>query len=186
MKKSPLAACPACDRHVRVDEPTCPFCQVGLPPSFRERTAPPPPAARLSRAALYALRVGALSATTVACGGALGTGGSEKDSGSSNAAPINDAAYGGPPPDASGQDDAPTTGIAAYGGFFASDSGVLDAPTGFDAAYGGVFVPDGNFAPPYGISPIEPPDAAPTDASSHPDAIHGPPPPPYGGPPPFN
>ncbi|MGO9837318.1 MAG: RING finger protein [Polyangiaceae bacterium] len=162
MKKTHLAACPACARHLRVDEPACPFCRVELPSWFRELKAPAPPATRLSRAALYALRVGALS-TTVACGGTIGTGSSEKDSGASDAVTIGEAAYGGSPPEGGGQGDADMVGaaygtfIGAYGGPFATDDGgIEDAPTGLDAAYGGVFVPD----------------AAPTDASFRPDVIH--------------
>jgi len=100
-----LAACPACARHVRVNEPGCPFCREPLPSSFREITAPPPPTKRLGRAALFALRVGALSATTAACGGALGTKSSERDSGPGGVAYSIDATYGGPPVDArAGQD----------------------------------------------------------------------------------
>ena len=65
MKKIALAPCPACARHVRVHEPACPFCRAELPSSFRQLVAPPPPATRLSRAALYALRVGVLSSAAV-------------------------------------------------------------------------------------------------------------------------
>ncbi|MGA3121848.1 MAG: RING finger protein [Polyangiaceae bacterium] len=67
MTRTPLAACPGCARHVRVNEPACPFCRAELPASFRQLPPPPSPAKRLSRAALYALGVGALSATA-ACG----------------------------------------------------------------------------------------------------------------------
>ncbi len=79
MKKTALAACPACARHVRLDEPSCPFCRAPLPSSFRETTAPPRSATRLSRAALYALGVGTLSMSSVACGGSRS--GFEKDGG---------------------------------------------------------------------------------------------------------
>jgi hypothetical protein len=66
--RTPLGACPVCARHVRVSEHTCPFCRTELLSSFRDATPPPSPRVRLSRAALYALRVGTLSTTTVACG----------------------------------------------------------------------------------------------------------------------
>ncbi|MGO9836211.1 MAG: hypothetical protein ACLP1X_18580 [Polyangiaceae bacterium] len=172
MKKTHLAGCPACARHLRVTEAACPFCGLALPSSFRELKAPPPPATRLSRAALYALRVSALSVTTVACGGSIGTGGGERDSGSSDATSIGDAAYGGPPLDASedsGQGDAQLMGnldagfTASYGGFIPVD---------------GSFVNDGNVAVPYGLPPQ--PDAGPTDANSLPDVVYHMPPPPYG------
>jgi hypothetical protein len=113
VRKTALATCPACARHIRIDEPACPFCRAPLPSSFREVTAPPRPATRLSRAALYALRVGTLSVSTVACGGSLGTSGNVKDT---------------------GQDDMENSlfGVdAAYGGFF-SDG----------ALYGGLFPVD--------------------------------------------
>jgi hypothetical protein len=145
MIKTPLAACPACARHLRVNEPTCPFCRAELPPSFREQTAPPPPAMRLSRAALYALRVGALSVTAAACGGAVATGG-EQDSGAL-------------PADGSAQDDAQF--VAPYGGFAPPDAEM--SAVGVDSAYGGFF------ATLYGQMPPLP-DAAPTDASSRRDA----------------
>jgi hypothetical protein len=67
MIRTPLSACPSCSRHVRVDEPSCPFCRTELPSSFRDVTTPSSPGARLSRAALYALRMGTLSATAAAC-----------------------------------------------------------------------------------------------------------------------
>jgi len=176
VKKTALAACPACARHLRVNEPACPFCRAELPPWFRELTAPATPATRLSRAALYALRVGALSVTTVACGGAIstGSGSGEKDAGSSDGTTVGQAAYGGSPPeeasaDSGGEDVLGTLyggfiGGPAYGGTFSIDAGVDDATTGFEAAYGG-------FPPPS--------DAGSTDANSRPDVIHVAPP--YGG-----
>jgi hypothetical protein len=66
--RTALAACPGCARHVRVNEPVCPFCGAALPSSFRQLQPRPSPAKRLSRAALHALGVGALSATAAACG----------------------------------------------------------------------------------------------------------------------
>lgn len=135
MKRTSLAACPACSRHVRLDEPSCPFCRAQLPSSFRETTAPPRPAPRLSRAALYALRVGTLSISTVACGGSLGTSGNERDSGQAGPASVGEAAYSGPPIGASEEDDSP--GMLNSG----SSSGVYGGPFpigGYGAAYGGV------------------------------------------------
>jgi hypothetical protein len=60
---SSLVPCPGCDRHVRSDETTCPFCQAALAP-----TRPcvggcsGPPAARLARAALVAAGAALLGA----------------------------------------------------------------------------------------------------------------------------
>jgi hypothetical protein len=79
--RTPLAACPGCARHIRVNEPECPFCRAELPASFRQIQAPPPPAKRLGRAALYALRASALSATAAACGTQFSAAEGDKDSG---------------------------------------------------------------------------------------------------------
>jgi hypothetical protein len=63
-----LAPCPACDRHIAIDETTCPFCVARLPDSFREanacRRSPP---ARLSRAARLAAGA-ALIGVQASCG----------------------------------------------------------------------------------------------------------------------
>lgn len=74
-----LAPCPSCSRHVRVSEERCPHCAVALSNEFRSVPVAKAPSSRLSRAALYALGVGAIG-TTVGC---------------TTAAP----AYGGPPVD---------------------------------------------------------------------------------------
>ena len=59
---SELRPCTSCDRHVAIDEATCPFCAAALAPA-----APRPrPRGRLSRAALFA---SATLATAAACGG---------------------------------------------------------------------------------------------------------------------
>ena len=58
---SDLAPCPACRRHVRIDEPACPFCSAALP-AASPRT---PGVGRFTRAAVFA---GAI-AGTAACGG---------------------------------------------------------------------------------------------------------------------
>jgi hypothetical protein len=97
----PLAACPGCARHIRINEPECPFCRAELPSSFRQVQAPPPPVKRLSRAALYALRASALSATAAACGGQFSAAEADKDSGpveeaSMSTSEMSSAAYGAP------------------------------------------------------------------------------------------
>ncbi len=104
MSLTRLVVCPACARHVRVDETACPFCGTGLPPHMQPKVAVAPPAG-LGRAALYAFRVGTLSltATAAACGGSV--------SGSSgDGAPPPDAAIGDSPEslDASSAADAPS------------------------------------------------------------------------------
>jgi hypothetical protein len=63
---TPLEPCPSCHRHVRVAEPSCPFCEALLPPEFHDRSPRPHPVHRLGRAALFAF--GASVAATTACG----------------------------------------------------------------------------------------------------------------------
>jgi hypothetical protein len=61
-----LEPCPACQRHVRVSEPSCPFCGRDV----RALSALPArelPKQRLGRAALFAFGVGATAAGSVGC-----------------------------------------------------------------------------------------------------------------------
>jgi hypothetical protein len=81
MTDDPLLACPACARHVRASEISCPFCAAALADAGAAAIALPGRRAlgvRLSRAALFAL--GALGAGAAACS-------------------TQRAAYGGPPVD---------------------------------------------------------------------------------------
>lgn len=92
-----LTLCGACERHVRSDEPTCPFCEATI-----EASAPPVmPRRRLGRAATFAF--GAALAGATACGGTH----SQTDAGTeTDAGPVEEdagaivAAYGTPAPDA--------------------------------------------------------------------------------------
>jgi hypothetical protein len=132
----PLAACPGCARHIRVNEPACPFCRAELPSSFRQVQAPPPPAKRLGRAALYALRASALSATAAACGGQFSAAEADKDSGPVESSSIGDAARGGPPGTGS-EDDSGQGDDASMMGSSAMSSAADGAPSlGNDAAVG--------------------------------------------------
>ena len=56
-----LVACPACTRHVRVDESTCPFCGSTFDATLREIPRSRTPDLRLGRAALYALSAGTMT-----------------------------------------------------------------------------------------------------------------------------
>ena len=89
MKKAHLGNCPACARHVRVSEINCPFCGVVLEDEFRAQPARKPPAARLSRAMLYAIGAGSVAAAAACTADEAGTG---SDYGAQDA-------YGGPPAD---------------------------------------------------------------------------------------
>jgi hypothetical protein len=168
MMKTPLAACPACARHVRVDEPHCPFCRVELSAAFRAQTPPASPAKRLNRAALYALRMGAISMAATACGGSvkvIGDGGADDSStaqdatggGGSSGASGGGGSSGAIGSSSGGQGYDGPYGVAAYGGFTPFDAGGVEPPADAQAA------PDADpadakpdhifIAPPYGIVP---------------------------------
>ncbi|HJL18669.1 MAG TPA: hypothetical protein RMH99_23610 [Sandaracinaceae bacterium LLY-WYZ-13_1] len=162
-----LAPCPACDRHLRIDERACPFCGAGvvLAPAPTRRPG------RLGRAAYFAFRaavVGAGGVTAAACGSATGL---EDPSWTADGATPAAGDAGEPTDDAgphrrdAGAVDAGTDGavIALYGGGpmpapvdagapAPADAGADDRP---DA--GGVMNLYG--APP---PPIDPSDAGPS------------------------
>ena len=149
MTRPRLVACPSCSRHVRVDERACPFCGVELPAAFAESPAAPSPTVRLSRAALYAVGVGALSLTAAqACGGTVAGGKGDAGSGSDASTQDGNVAvpYGLPPPvDAGSLHDATPSDASA-------ETAAGDAATS-DAADAGT---DVGIAPPYGGVPPDP------------------------------
>jgi hypothetical protein len=69
-----LAPCPACGRHIAIDETTCPFCVAAVPESFRRANAcrrlPP---GRLSRAARLAAGAALIGVQAAGCSSAYGT-----------------------------------------------------------------------------------------------------------------
>ncbi len=133
-----LLPCPSCARHARAFEDACPFCAAALPVARAAAPAPRVPAARLSRAAMFAL--GATAAAVAACGGYSSTaiyGAPAVDAGED--APLPTPLYGGPPSDAG--HDAPILVDAAYGG------PPKDAGSDADAS------PEGGPAPLYGAPP---------------------------------
>ena len=81
MKKTHLVACPACARHVRVNETACPFCSTTLGDDVHAASPKRAPRERLGRAALVAFGAGTIA---VACGGSVGQGVGEKDGGRAN------------------------------------------------------------------------------------------------------
>lgn len=119
----PLAPCPACSRHVKTSERTCPFCDGALPDGIAD-AAMPGASSRLSRAAAFAFS--ASIAVTGAAAASLGcTTGTDPNPGdaSSDASPTDarpddsggqQPVYGAPAFDA-GPDDSGGGG-AKYGG----------------------------------------------------------------------
>lgn len=121
-----LVPCPACERHVRVSEARCPFCEAALPESIAQR-AVPATTQRLSRAATFVFGAAALVAS--GCGTPAnpdGGGGDDVVADMGGPMPL----YGGPPVDA-GVDD------ASDGGTNRRDSG------GIMPLYGGPTPVDG-------------------------------------------
>ncbi len=61
MIREPLRPCRSCARHVRATDAACPFCNAALDSALDSSPdpAPPGPALRLSRAALFAFGTGA-------------------------------------------------------------------------------------------------------------------------------
>ncbi|MCL2450556.1 MAG: hypothetical protein FWD17_16535, partial [Polyangiaceae bacterium] len=126
--------------HVRLDESSCPFCQAALPASFRQKKPLAAAARRLNRAALYALRMSAASATAVAataCGEMSSShppyGAYVPEHPSPDDASL-DAAYGGfvpfdasPPLRDASADDAATDDAAADADGAAADDASADA-----------------------------------------------------------
>jgi hypothetical protein len=169
MTKSPVSPCPSCARHVRLNEPACPFCGGELPRAFREQVTTPSPAKRLNRAALHALRMSAIPLTVAACGGtvsAAGDGGegdeaaTQDGAGSSGAGSSGaSSSSGGSSGSSSGTTSGSSSGatvVASYGGFIAYDADVTGSSSSggdeMDAADD--VKPDHIFiAIPYGLPP---------------------------------
>jgi hypothetical protein len=62
---TPLRPCPACSRHVRVGDPSCPFCGRESDGALPSAPSPLPPMSRLARAAVFVLGAGGF--TVSAC-----------------------------------------------------------------------------------------------------------------------
>jgi hypothetical protein len=170
MTKSHLRACPACARHVRVSEESCPFCGGGLDPAFRASPAPRSPGVRLTRAALFAFGTGTLAvapgcssspspstgpadladaANPFGNDAAYGSPAIETDAGDagdgSEVNPFgNDAAYGGPAISDDAGDSSPASGDDAGDSSPPSGDDAGDATFLSDAAYGAAAVDSGN------------------------------------------
>ena len=119
----PLAPCPACSRHIRTTERTCPFCASAIPESITE-SALPGASSRLSRAAAFAF-----TASLAVTGAAVGTSGCTSGSTLTDG----DASADGSTKDGSPDDEG---GLQAAYGAIAVDSGPDDAG-GAGTKYGG-------------------------------------------------
>lgn len=112
-----LEPCPHCQRHVRIDALSCPFCSAELSTAFAEVKPRVLPRKRLGRAALFAFGVSAAAAVLPGCGddddddddGEDADGGSSGDSGGQSNGADNQGGngnvqpvYGAPAPDGGG------------------------------------------------------------------------------------
>lgn len=166
-----LEPCPGCQRHVRIDEPSCPFCGASLNLSAVSPRALP--GTRLGRAALFTFGAAAAASAVVACtdepepdqedGGDEGEPDASKpgDAGvqlDGNVAPL----YGLPAWDASVPDGAaPDASLPTDGGGEKLDGNVAPvygAPA-WDAAVRDsgrpVVKDDAGFVPLYGLAPVD-------------------------------
>lgn len=129
---SQLTPCPACRRHVRKTETTCPFCSASI--SLAHVAPPVLPSSRLGRAATFAFGASLVGATAlVSCSSDEGPG---------------TAVYGGPPvPSAGAGGDATDVpeggsggtgaGTAIYGSPPSAGAGGAEQPDGGDGGAGG-------------------------------------------------
>lgn len=180
----PLAPCPGCSRHVRINDTSCPFCRH----SFAAALTPAPSndgRLRLTRAALFTfvtMSAGACSATVggtdgsvdvssvtdapavdrlAVDSGARDTGATDngittRDSGAPDDQGLSVAAYGGPFPTDAGPPDDEGAPAAEYGAP-PRDAGTPDDEGGSMADYGAPPDRDASFFLRYGAPP--PPDA---------------------------
>ena len=144
---SQLAPCPACNRHVRVTEPTCPFCGDGL--ALAGTVVPGLPKSRLGRAATFAFGATLVGVTTVvACGGDDTTGGGSGGTSSGTAGDPTGA--GGSSAGAAGTSSG-TSGSSTAG---SGGDGTVKDSGGVMALYGIPADPDGGGPQPiYGAAP---------------------------------
>ena len=142
---SQLVPCPACSRHVRVTEPTCPFCGDGL--ALAGTPAPGLPKSRLGRAATFAFGATLVGVTTlVACGGDDTTPGGSGGSTSGTAGDSTGAA--GTSSGAAGTSSGSAGDVNAAG---SAGSGTVQDSGGVMALYGAAPGPDsGGIQPVYG------------------------------------
>jgi len=160
MNRARLLACPSCARHVRADEPSCPFCASAMPDERRQAPAPRGPTRRMTRNALYVFGLASVTATAACSGTVVDAGG---DSGAEAAAPDDAHAHTGDVT-IDGPDDAQPDGIFAVDAGYgcppdACDFHEVEAGDAADEVVveSDAMVFDG-FAPPYGTPPSPGPD----------------------------
>ncbi|MGE0784397.1 MAG: hypothetical protein AB7S26_01815 [Sandaracinaceae bacterium] len=138
---SPLMVCASCARHVRLVEPSCPFCGAARGEASARPTHFP---SAWGRPALLAFGA-ALSASLAGGCGDGGEADAGRDSAVADAGGRTDAGGGGT--DAGGSDGGGSDGGGSDGG--GSDAGGLADAGGSDAGFDA-----GEIFPPYGTPPI--------------------------------
>lgn len=148
---APLVLCPECQRHLRSNETTCPFCGADVRDAMSHLAPRAIPMERLGRTALLAFAAANLG--VAACGGEVGA---------PAPGPMPMPHYGAPPYDAAfntggaGTGGTPSTGGSGSGGRVFT--GGAPSAGGFNT---------GGIIPPYGIPPLppEPPSAGGSSSS---------------------
>jgi len=147
-----LVPCVACNRHIRVDHGSCPFCAAVVPEGFASR-AIPGTTRRLDRLATFTF---ATALTVASCGGiddgsSGGAGaGNGNDKQTDNHADAGGFAqpYGVPIPVDGGARDAARDGATKRDAGTVDDSGAIGVMYGIAADSGGM-------EPPYGLPPMD-------------------------------
>lgn len=161
-----LEPCPACQRHVRVDELVCPFCAAGIAGAMARAPTRRMPRQRLGRAALMSFGLSAGAAALVGCDddantvpvyGApvqpeqdAGTGRKPGDASTLDASPPDASAKDAAAGDAS--DEADAAGSPSDAG--TTDAAVADAGTPLDAGRDAGRDAGPTVAPLYGGVPV--------------------------------
>ncbi len=137
---SRFAPCPACARHVKEGDGTCPFCGAGV--SFVSVPAAPTAAGRLSRSALFAASAVSAALATTGCSSSSSQpayGGIEVDAASASSSGGSSDGSSTPPDDGSGGTPPSEAGSVQplYGAVAPTDAGPQRFEGGAIALYGG-------------------------------------------------
>jgi len=111
-----LQPCPHCQRHIRTNETSCPFCDTDVSGAFDGVPAPRLPAGRLSRAALLALGTVVSSVPLTACASDDNQGENTAAGGGMNAGTGGVDATGGETAGTGGDQSVAVYGVPASGG----------------------------------------------------------------------
>lgn len=118
--------CSSCNRHIRSDEGSCPFCGTEVSAALGASASAPRARGRFGRAALFAASTlaaapAACSGTTTSDSGGQGTGGAAAGTGGTGGDMNTQPVYGAP---FTGGSDQGASGAAGFGGELQDDDQV--------------------------------------------------------------